>query len=118
MARTGEAGPKGISCFLVEKESKGLSFGRQEDKLGWRSQPTSAVILEDVRVPERFLIGKEGEGFSIAMSALDGGRINIATCSVGGAQFCVDATQSYVSTRKQVSESMGAGNGFFGSEQF
>lgn len=101
MARTGEAGPKGISCFLVEKESKGLSFGRQEDKLGWRSQPTSAVILEDVRVPERFLIGKEGEGFSIAMSALDGGRINIATCSVGGAQFCVDATQSYVSTRKQ-----------------
>lgn len=101
MARTGEAGPKGISCFYVDKDSKGLSFGRQEDKLGWRSQPTSSVILDDVRVPERCLIGKEGEGFTIAMSALDGGRINIATCSVGGAQFCVDAAQGYVSTRKQ-----------------
>jgi alkylation response protein AidB-like acyl-CoA dehydrogenase len=101
MARTGEPGPKGISCFLVEKDTKGLSFGRQEDKLGWRSQPTSSVILEDVKVPERNLIGKEGEGFTIAMSALDGGRINIATCSVGGAQFCVDAAQGYVSSRKQ-----------------
>ncbi|KAG0592142.1 hypothetical protein KC19_1G228700 [Ceratodon purpureus] len=101
MARTGEPGPKGISCFYVEKDSKGLSFGRQEDKLGWRSQPTSSVILEDVRVPERNLIGKEGQGFNIAMSALDGGRINIATCSVGGAQFCVDAAQGYVSSRKQ-----------------
>ncbi|KAJ7550114.1 hypothetical protein O6H91_07G083900 [Diphasiastrum complanatum] len=101
MARTGPLGAKGISCFLVEKGMPGLSFGRQEDKLGWRSQPTATVILEDVRVPESNLLGKEGQGFNIAMTGLDGGRINIASCSVGGAQFCFDAALDYVHTRKQ-----------------
>jgi isobutyryl-CoA dehydrogenase len=80
MARTGDLGPKGISCFFVEKDTQGLSFGRQEAKLGWRNQPTASVILENVRIPERNMIGREGQGFSIAMAALDGGRINIASC--------------------------------------
>ncbi|KAL2609867.1 hypothetical protein R1flu_028440 [Riccia fluitans] len=106
MARTGADGPSGISCFIVEKDMPGVSFGRQEDKMGWRSQPTSAVILEDVRVPEQNRIGSEGQGFSIALSALDGGRINIGTCSVGGAQFCLDTAQEYVSTRKQFGKSI------------
>ncbi|CAM6091030.1 unnamed protein product [Calypogeia fissa] len=101
MARTGGEGPKGISCFIVQKDMPGLSFGRQEDKLGWRSQPTSAVILEDVRVPEQNRIGAEGQGFNIALTGLDGGRINIGTCSVGGAQFCLDTAHDYVSSRKQ-----------------
>ncbi|CAK9869929.1 unnamed protein product [Sphagnum jensenii] len=101
MARTGDPGPKGISCFFVEKDTQGLSFGRQEAKLGWRNQPTASVISENVRIPERNMIGREGQGFSIAMAALDGGRINIASCSIGGAQFCLDAAQEYVSSRKQ-----------------
>lgn len=101
MARTGGSGPRGISCFLVEKEMKGLSFGKQEKKLGWNSQPTSSVMLDDVRVPSENLIGPLGEGFRIAMAGLDGGRINISACSVGGGQFCVDQTLEYVKDRKQ-----------------
>lgn len=101
MARSGIDGPKGISCFLVEKNMAGLSFGRPEHKLGWRSQPTTAVVLDNVRVPCTNLIGEEGQGFKIALSGLDGGRINIATCSVGGAQFCLDTTEEYVKGRKQ-----------------
>lgn len=77
MVRTGDSSPKGISCILVEKGTSGLSFGKKEKKLGWNSQPTRAVILEDCKVPVKNLIGKEGEGFKIAMKALDGGRVNI-----------------------------------------
>lgn len=101
MVRTGEAGPKGISCIVVEKGTPGLSFGAQEKKLGWKSQPTAAVIFENCRVPAGNLIGKEGDGFRIAMMGLDGGRLNIAACSLGGAQFCLDRTLDYMRERKQ-----------------
>jgi alkylation response protein AidB-like acyl-CoA dehydrogenase len=101
MARTGEGGPKGISCILVEKDTPGLSFGAQEQKLGWKSQPTAMVIFENCRVPLANLIGNEGDGFKIAMAALDGGRLNIAACSIGGAQFCLDRTVVYMKERKQ-----------------
>ena len=101
MARTGESGPRGISCFLVENGTPGLSFGAQEKKLGWHSQPTAMVILENCRVPAANRVGAEGQGFKIAMSALDGGRLNIAACSLGGAQFCLDRTVTYMQERKQ-----------------
>lgn len=101
MVRTGGAGPKGISCIVVEKDTPGLSFGAQEKKLGWKSQPTAAVIFENCRVPAENLIGKEGDGFRIAMMGLDGGRLNIAACSLGGAQFCLDRTLDYMRERKQ-----------------
>eukprot|EP00474_Spongospora_subterranea_P009085 CRZ09543.1 hypothetical protein [Spongospora subterranea] len=90
-----------ISCFLVPKNTEGLSFGAQEKKLGWNCQPTSAVILEDVFVPAENLIGNPGDGFKIAMKALDGGRVNIASCSLGAAQFAIDKTIEYVNVRKQ-----------------
>ncbi|MFL6799044.1 MAG: acyl-CoA dehydrogenase family protein [Xanthobacteraceae bacterium] len=101
MARTGEAGARGISCFAVEKGTAGLGFGAQEKKLGWHSQPTSMVILEDCKVPASNRIGAEGQGFKIAMKGLDGGRLNIAACSLGGAQFCLDRTIDYMKERKQ-----------------
>ena len=101
MARTGEGGPRGISCIAVEKGTPGLSFGAQEKKLGWKSQPTSMVMFENCRVPASNLIGKEGEGFKIAMAGLDGGRLNIGACSIGGAQFCLDRTVEYMKERKQ-----------------
>jgi alkylation response protein AidB-like acyl-CoA dehydrogenase len=101
MARTGEGGPRGISCFLVENGTPGLSFGAQEKKLGWHSQPTAMVILDACRIPAANRVGAEGEGFKIAMSALDGGRLNIAACSLGGAQFCLDRTVDYMKQRKQ-----------------
>jgi hypothetical protein len=101
MARTGEGGPRGISCFLVENGTPGLSFGAQEKKLGWHSQPTAMVILEACRIPVANRVGAEGDGFKIAMSALDGGRLNIAACSLGGAQFCLDRTVDYMKQRKQ-----------------
>jgi len=101
MVRTGAAGPKGISCIVVEKGAKGLSFGAQEKKLGWKSQPTAMVNFTDCRVPAENLIGREGEGFKIAMAGLDGGRLNIAACSIGGAQFCLDRTIAYMRERKQ-----------------
>ncbi|MBX3520466.1 MAG: acyl-CoA dehydrogenase family protein [Xanthobacteraceae bacterium] len=101
MVRTGEPGPRGISCIVVEKGTKGLSFGAQEQKLGWKSQPTSAVIFNDCRVPAANLIGAEGQGFRIAMAGLDGGRLNIGACSLGGAQFCLDRTIEYMRERKQ-----------------
>jgi alkylation response protein AidB-like acyl-CoA dehydrogenase len=101
MVRTGDAGPKGISCVVVEKGTPGLSFGAQEKKLGWKSQPTSTVMFENCRVPAANLIGKEGQGFHIAMAGLDGGRLNIAACSIGGAQFCLDRTIEYMRERKQ-----------------
>jgi alkylation response protein AidB-like acyl-CoA dehydrogenase len=101
MARTGEGGPGGISCFLVENGTPGLSFGAKEKKLGWHSQPTAMVILEGCRIPAANRIGAEGQGFKIAMRALDGGRLNIAACSLGGAQFCLDRTVTYMKERKQ-----------------
>jgi alkylation response protein AidB-like acyl-CoA dehydrogenase len=101
MARTGEGGPRGISCFLVENGTPGLFFGAQEKKLGWHSQPTAMVILDACRIPAANRVGAEGDGFKIAMSALDGGRLNIAACSLGGAQFCLDRTVDYMKQRKQ-----------------
>src|SRR4051812_3770683 len=101
MVRTGGAGPKGISCMVVEKGTPGLSYGAQEKKLGWKSQPTAMVNFENCRVPVGNLIGKEGDGFKIAMAGLDGGRLNIAACSIGGAQFCLDRTIEYMRERKQ-----------------
>jgi alkylation response protein AidB-like acyl-CoA dehydrogenase len=101
MVRTGGAGPKGISCIVVEKGTKGLSYGAQEKKLGWKSQPTAMVNFENCRVPAANLIGREGDGFKIAMAGLDGGRLNIAACSIGGAQFCLDRTIEYMRERKQ-----------------
>jgi alkylation response protein AidB-like acyl-CoA dehydrogenase len=101
MVRTGDGGPKGISCIVVEKGTPGLSFGAQEKKLGWKSQPTAMVMFTDCRVPAENLIGSEGQGFKIAMAGLDGGRLNIAACSLGGAQFCLDRTVEYMRERKQ-----------------
>jgi alkylation response protein AidB-like acyl-CoA dehydrogenase len=101
MVRTGGAGAKGISCIAVEKGASGLSFGAQEKKLGWKSQPTAMVNFEDCPVPASNLIGDEGDGFKIAMAGLDGGRLNIAACSIGGAQFCLDRTIEYMRERKQ-----------------
>jgi alkylation response protein AidB-like acyl-CoA dehydrogenase len=101
MARTGDNSPHGISCILVEKGTPGLSFGAQEKKLGWKSQPTAMVLFENCRVPVTNRIGAEGEGFRIAMAGLDGGRLNIAACSLGGAQFCLDRTVEYMKERRQ-----------------
>ena len=101
MARTGEEGPRGISCFVVEKEMPGVSFGAQERKLGWHSQPTAQVNLDGVRVPAENLVGQEGEGFRFAMMGLDGGRLNIGACSLGGAQRCLDEAIRYTRDRKQ-----------------
>jgi alkylation response protein AidB-like acyl-CoA dehydrogenase len=101
MARTGEAGARGISCIVVEKGTPGLSYGAQEKKLGWKSQPTAMVMFENCRVPAENLIGAEGQGFKIAMGGLDGGRINIGACSLGGAQFCLDRTIDYMKERRQ-----------------
>lgn len=101
MARTGGEGPKGISCFIVEKDTPGLSFGALEKKLGWKTQPTRMVMFENCRVPAENRLGAEGEGFKIAMAGLDGGRLNIAACSIGGAQFCLDRTIAYMRERKQ-----------------
>jgi alkylation response protein AidB-like acyl-CoA dehydrogenase len=101
MVRTGGAGANGITCVVVEKGTLGLSFGAPEKKLGWRSQPTAMVMFENCRVPIANRIGAEGEGFKIAMAGLDGGRLNIAACSIGGAQFCLDRTLAYVRERRQ-----------------
>jgi len=101
MVRTGEDGPKGISCLAIEKDMPGVSFGAQEKKLGWRSQPTAQVNFDGVRVPVANRIGGEGEGFRIAMAGLDGGRLNIGACSLGGAQRCLDEALRYTKERKQ-----------------
>lgn len=101
MARTGEQGAKGISCFVVEKNTPGLSFGNLEKKMGWKSQPTTSVVFNNCSIPAENLIGQEGMGFKIAMKALDGGRVNIASCSLGGAQTCLDRTIRYMADRQQ-----------------
>ncbi len=101
MARTGEPGPRGISAFVVDKEAPGLSFGAQEKKMGWNAQPTAIVQFDDCRIPVANLLGKAGDGFRYAMMGLDGGRLNIAACSLGGARLALETTQDYVTTRKQ-----------------
>jgi len=101
MARTGGDGPKGVSAFVVEKGAAGLSFGANERKMGWNAQPTAQVNFDDCRVPVENRIGQEGEGFRFAMMGLDGGRLNIASCSLGGAQFALDTAKAYLETRNQ-----------------
>ena len=100
MVRTGDDSPRGISCLVVEKDAPGLSFGEQERKMGWNSQPTAMVQFDDCRVPVANRIGKEGEGFKIAMAGLDGGRINIGACSIGAARASLDASRNYMGERK------------------
>ncbi len=106
MARTSDDGAKGISCFIVEKDTPGLSFGAQEKKLGWHSQPTAAVMFDDCRIPAANLVGSEGQGFKIAMQGLDGGRLNIGACSIGGAQRALDEAVTYTKDRKQFGKSI------------
>jgi alkylation response protein AidB-like acyl-CoA dehydrogenase len=100
MLRTGDDSTRGISCVIVEKDAPGLSFGAPERKMGWNSQPTAVVNFSDCLVPRANLLGQEGAGFSYAMMGLDGGRINIAACSLGGAQACLDLALSYVKERR------------------
>jgi alkylation response protein AidB-like acyl-CoA dehydrogenase len=100
MARTGAAGAAGISSFLIEKGTKGLSFGANERKMGWNTQPTRQVIMEDVRIPAANMLGEEGAGFKIAMMGLDGGRLNIGACSLGGAQSALDKACAYMHERQ------------------
>ncbi|MGH6772300.1 isobutyryl-CoA dehydrogenase [Brucella tritici] len=100
MVRTGEDGPKGISTIVVPKDAPGLSFGANEFKMGWNAQPTRTVIFDNCRVPAENLLGEEGTGFRIAMAGLDGGRLNIAACSLGGAQSALDKSLEYCSQRK------------------
>ena len=100
MARTGEAGPKGVSTFLVQGGTAGLKFGANERKMGWNAQPTRAVIFENCRVPAFHRLGEEGAGFKIAMAGLDGGRLNIGACSIGGAQSALDKALAYMRDRK------------------
>jgi alkylation response protein AidB-like acyl-CoA dehydrogenase len=107
MARTGQDGPKGISTFVVDKDAPGLSFGGQERKMGWNSQPTAIVQFDDCRVPAENLMGQEGHGFRYAMMGLDGGRLNIAACSLGGARLALETAQDYVASRKQFGKPIG-----------
>jgi alkylation response protein AidB-like acyl-CoA dehydrogenase len=106
MARSGDAGPKGISAILVEADAPGLSFGGLEDKMGWRSQPTRQVQLDDCATPSANLLGAEGQGFIYAMAGLDGGRLNIAACSIGAAQCALDQTLAYMKDRKAFGQSL------------
>ena len=110
MARTGsnEDGAKGISAFAVPAETAGIHYGKNETKMGWNSQPTRAITFEDTRIPQHCLLGEEGEGFKIAMKGLDGGRINIAACSLGAAQATVDHAQQYMQERQQFGKPLAA----------
>lgn len=101
MVRTGDAGAGGVSCFLIEKDTPGLSFGANERKMGWNSQPTAQVVFEDCSVPVENLLGEEGDGFKFAMKGLDGGRLNIAACSLGTAQRAFDKALAYAVEREQ-----------------
>ena len=101
MCRTGGEGPKGVSTLVVEKDAPGLSFGAQEKKMGWNAQPTAQVNFDNVRVPVENRVGAEGDGFRFAMMGLDGGRLNIASCSLGGAGFALDTAKAYMETRNQ-----------------
>lgn len=106
MARTGGPGAAGISAFVVDAKTEGIRYGRKEDKMGWNSQPTRQITFDDVRVPALQRLGEEGEGFKIAMKGLDGGRINIGTCSVGAAQGALNAAQRYLHERRQFGKTL------------
>ncbi|WP_120495926.1 isobutyryl-CoA dehydrogenase [Kiloniella sp. EL199] len=106
MARTGGDGAGGVSCFLVPKDVEGVSFGANEKKMGWKAQPTRTVVMEDVRIPAANMIGEEGQGFKIAMMGLDGGRLNIGACSLGGAQSALDKAIGYMGERKAFGKSL------------
>lgn len=108
MARTGEAGPKGVSCFLVPADLDGIIYGKKEEKMGWNSQPTRLITFENVRIPKGNLIGEEGQGFKFAMNGLNGGRINIASCSLGTAQASLKHAQEYMLERKQFGKPLAA----------
>ncbi|WP_461534840.1 isobutyryl-CoA dehydrogenase [Spongorhabdus nitratireducens] len=101
MARTGDAGPKGISAIVVPATTPGITYGRLEEKMGWNAQPTRLITFEDVKVPVSNRLGEEGEGFIFAMKGLDGGRLNIATCSLGTAQLAIDRSKAYLQERQQ-----------------
>ena len=107
MARTGDNGPGGISCFIVPADAEGIEYGKNETKMGWRNQPTRAINLNEVKIPLENLIGKEGQGFKIAMRGLDGGRINIATLSVGTAQAALEEAQQHMNEREQFGKKIG-----------
>ncbi len=106
MVRTGEEGPKGISCLVVEKDTPGLSFGAPEKKLGWNASPTAQLVFDKARVPVANRVGAPGDGFRFAMAGLDGGRLNIGACSLGGAQRCLDEALAYVKERRQFGKSV------------
>jgi alkylation response protein AidB-like acyl-CoA dehydrogenase len=106
MVRTGGDGSQGITCVLVEKNTPGLSFGQREKKLGWHSQPTTMVFFENCRVPMSNRIGEEGQGFKIALSGLNGGRVNIAACSLGGAKACLNHARDYMQDRTQFKQKL------------
>ncbi|TMO65389.1 acyl-CoA dehydrogenase [Pseudoalteromonas aurantia] len=108
MARTGEAGPKGISAFFVPADAVGVEYGKAEEKMGWNAQPTRLVSFENVRIPASYLLGKEGQGFTFAMQGLDGGRINIATCSIGTAQQALNTAKEYMQEREQFGKPLAA----------
>ena len=101
MVRTGEHKTKGISCLVIDKDTPGVSFGKPEKKLGWNASPTAQLIFEDARVPVANRVGPEGDGFRYAMAGLDGGRLNIGACSLGGAQRCLDEAVKYTKERQQ-----------------
>jgi len=106
MLRTGDAGPKGVSALLIPADAEGITYGKKEEKMGWNAQPTRMVTFENVRVPKTNRLGAEGQGFAIAMEGLDGGRINIATCSVGTAQQALQEAASYVAEREQFGQAI------------
>lgn len=106
MARTGGAGPKGISAFAVPADAKGISYGKLEEKMGWNAQPTRMISFDNVKINSGWRLGEEGQGFTLAMKGLDGGRVNIATCSVGTAQFALDTARDYLKEREQFGASL------------
>lgn len=108
MARTGEPGPKGISAFVVDANADGIIYGKAEEKMGWNAQPTRLITFEDVRIPVNQLLGEEGQGFTFAMKGLDGGRINIATCSIGTAQQALNTAKNYMQERTQFGKPLAA----------
>jgi alkylation response protein AidB-like acyl-CoA dehydrogenase len=106
MVRTGNAGPKGISCLAIDANAEGIEYGSNLNKMGWNSQPTREIVFNEVRVPASRRIGGEGDGFKIAMKGLDGGRINIATCSIGTAQAALNRSKTYLQEREQFGEAL------------
>lgn len=111
MVRTGEAGPKGVSAVIIPADAEGVIYGKAEEKLGWNAQPTRLITFDNVRIPKTNLLGEEGQGFSLAMKGLDGGRINIATCSVGTAQQALDTAKEYMKERSQFGKPIAAFQG-------